>query len=514
MAKFKKYSYEQQLLLPVSLERQLLPDTFEYTLNLLINKKLDLSIFYEKYKNDLNGAPAYDPAILLKIVLFAYSKGIISSRKIAEFSSENIVCIALSADSKPHFTTIAHFISTLDDEITSIFTQVVTICYTENLIGKNMFAIDGCKLSSNCSKEWSGTKTELMNKVEKIKKSIEYLVKKHKEEDENPTDPNQIEREKKSIEKLKAKADKISTWLKDAEDRKGARGTPVKSNITDNESAKMATSHGVIQGYNGIATADDKHQVIIHAKAYGDSNESGHLTEILQDIHSTCSEAGVDTNIYEKVKITADSGYHNEQNMEYIVKNNIDAYIADNQFRKRDVRFDDRAKHRKKTANWQEIKTGKYFTPKDFLYNAEANTLTCPAGNPMWLKCSNYKANGGKHTGVTFKGHVHSCQTCDLRKKCLRNEKTKARQVTILSKGKDAPSCNYSEIMRQRFDTPYSRQVYSKRMGTIEPVFGNIRGTKKLNHFTLRGSKKVNIQWLLFCLVHNIGKVQVFGKSM
>lgn len=66
--------------------------------------------------------------------------------------------------------------------------------------------------------------------------------------------------------------------------------------------------------------------------------------------------------------------------------------------------------------------------------------------------------------------------------------------------------------MRQQFDTPYGRQMYSKRMGTIEPVFGNIRGNKKLNHFTLRGVNKVNTQWLLFCLVHNIGKVQVFGK--
>ncbi|HBD95031.1 MAG: hypothetical protein A2015_01485 [Spirochaetes bacterium GWF1_31_7] len=109
MARFKEYSYEQQLLLPVSFANQILPGTFEYTLNMLINEKLDLSIFYNRFKNDTDGAPAYDPSILLKIVLLAYSKGIISSRKIAEFSSENIVCIALSADSKPHFTTIKLF---------------------------------------------------------------------------------------------------------------------------------------------------------------------------------------------------------------------------------------------------------------------------------------------------------------------------------------------------------------------------------------------------------------------
>lgn len=276
----------------------------------------------------------------------------------------------------------------------------------------------------------------------------------------------------------------------------------------------MATSHGVIQRYNGIAATDDKHQVIVYAKAFGDSNESGHLPEILKDIQTECVNSSIDSNIYDKVMITADSGYHNEKNMEYIVTNSIDAYIADNQFCKRDVRFDDRVKHRKKTAGWQVIKTGKYFTPKDFIYDAKAKSLTCPADNAMWLQCSNYKANSGKHIGVSFMEHIHFCQNCGLRKKCMRSEKSKARQVIVLSKGKEAPTCNFTEMMRERFDTPYGRQIYSHRIGTVESVFGHIRGAKKLNHFTLRGASKVNSQWLLYCIIHNIGKVQVFGKRV
>jgi transposase len=242
MPKFKPYSYEQQLMIPVSLSRQILPGTFEYTLNTLIDEKLDLSIFNEKYKNDVTGAGAYDPAILLKIILFAYSKGINSSRKIEKFCRENIVCMALAADSRPHFTTIADFISSMDKECVDLFTRILAICYTENLIGKNMFAIDGCKISSNCSKEWSGTKAELLSKVEKIKKAVNYLVTKHRESDGNPEDQSDVEKEKESIKKLNAKADKISQWLDTHEDRIGSQGKPVKSNITDNESAKMATN--------------------------------------------------------------------------------------------------------------------------------------------------------------------------------------------------------------------------------------------------------------------------------
>lgn len=179
MANYKHYSYEQELLLPVSLSRQIIPGSFEYTLNFLIDNKLDLSIFNEKYKNDEVGAPAYDPSILLKIILYAYSKGIVSSRGIEQLCKENIVCIALSADTRPHFTTIADFISSMDNECIDLFSKILAVCYSEGLIGKNMFAIDGCKLSSNCSKEWSGTKQDLMKKVDKIKEAINYLVKKH-----------------------------------------------------------------------------------------------------------------------------------------------------------------------------------------------------------------------------------------------------------------------------------------------------------------------------------------------
>jgi len=110
------------------------------------------------------GAPAYDPAILLKIVLYAYSRGITSSRKIAQCCGENIIFMALSADTRPHFTTIADFISSADQEIIRLFLLVLLTCDEMGLIGKEMFAVDGCKMPSNASKEWSGTKEELQHK--------------------------------------------------------------------------------------------------------------------------------------------------------------------------------------------------------------------------------------------------------------------------------------------------------------------------------------------------------------
>jgi transposase len=123
MARYKHYNYSQMKLLPVSFKEQILPGTFEYTLSELIDEEIDLSVFDARYRNDETGAPAYDPAILLKIILYAYSRGITQSREIARLCEQNIVFMALSADTTPHFTTIAQFISTLEREIVSFIAK-------------------------------------------------------------------------------------------------------------------------------------------------------------------------------------------------------------------------------------------------------------------------------------------------------------------------------------------------------------------------------------------------------
>lgn len=104
MARYKTYNYAQMKMVAVSYERQILPGTFEHTLNHLIDHGIDLAPFAARYVNDETGAPAYDPAILLKVILYAYSRGVTSSRDIAGLCRENIIFMALSADSAPHFT--------------------------------------------------------------------------------------------------------------------------------------------------------------------------------------------------------------------------------------------------------------------------------------------------------------------------------------------------------------------------------------------------------------------------
>jgi transposase len=153
MARYKDYNYDQSKLLPINFSEQILPGSFEYTVNYLVDNELDLSVFESRYKNDETGSPAYDPAILLKIIFSAYARGYISSRSIERLCRENIIFMALSADSQPHFTTIASFISNMSDVIQPLFLEVLMVCGNAGLIGEEMFAIDGCKLPSNASKD-------------------------------------------------------------------------------------------------------------------------------------------------------------------------------------------------------------------------------------------------------------------------------------------------------------------------------------------------------------------------
>ncbi len=115
---------------------QLLPGTFEHAIHNLIENEVDMSVYFSAYKNENNGRPAYNPAILLKIILFAYSKSIKSSRDIEWHCKTNIIFKALSCDTEPHNTTIASFISGHPESVASVFEQILLTCDNQGLLGQ------------------------------------------------------------------------------------------------------------------------------------------------------------------------------------------------------------------------------------------------------------------------------------------------------------------------------------------------------------------------------------------
>ncbi|AKU14419.1 transposase [Aromatoleum toluolicum] len=151
MPRFKTPDYGLKMI-PVDFDRQVIPGSFEHALCHLVDHELDLAGLAARYRNDAAGAPAFSPAVLLKIVLLGYSRGLVSSRAIAAACRHNVLFMAVSGDSAPHFTTIAAFIAELGDEVARVFTQVLMICDRQGLIGRELFAIDGVKFPANASK--------------------------------------------------------------------------------------------------------------------------------------------------------------------------------------------------------------------------------------------------------------------------------------------------------------------------------------------------------------------------
>ncbi len=506
MARYKHIDTSPRFL-AVDLQRQLLPGTFEYALNHLVDHELDLSRFDARFNNDNTGAPALPPAMLLKVVLFAYSQGIVSSRNIERACREHVTFIALSGDSQPHFTTIAEFVSSLGDDIAHIFSQILFICDRQGLIGREMFAIDGVKLPSNASKAKSGTRADFGRQAAKLETAAKVMLERHREADQRVIEPDLHAKETQRLSRLQTDAAQMRQWMADhPEDRKGSKGAIRKSNRTDNDSAKMATSKGVIQGYTGVAAVDARHQIIVEAQAHGTGSEQELLIPVVQAMQATLADDSL---------ITADAGYHSEANLKQLAAMKVDALIADNNMRSRDERFAGQDKY-KALPDPIHDKGGKprkaaRYQPKDFDYDQQEGTCFCPAGKQLYGDGSGCTING--YAAVKFKGAQRDCVPCTHRDRCLLTpQKTKVRQVTFFH-GKADGHESYTDQMKRRIDSPKGRVQYCRRFATVEPVFGNLRHNKQLSRFTVRGRKKVDAQWKLFCLVHNIEKLAHHGYA-
>ena len=495
MARYKPVQ-SNGIFIPVVLHEQIQPGTFEFALDHLVDHELDLGALDARFRNDETGASAYDPRVMLKIVLLAYSRGLISSRRIAQACEQNVLFIALSGDSRPSFTHIAKFVRELGDDIRPLFAQVLMTCDRIGLIGKTMFAIDGVKLPANASKERSGTHAELAHRAARLDKAAAKIMALHQAQDEQGAAGSDAQRQHR-IDELQREAQATRDFVATHRKRLNRKGQELKSNLTDPDSAKMATSKGVIQGYAAQAAVDSAHQIIVAAEVIGSGSEQAMLLPMIEK-----AAAFGEPNTL----ITADAGYHSEANIQALHDRGIPAMIADTGMRRRDERIDN-AHHKAKGDALYDKTAGqvvKLFRPADFTFHS-AHTATCPAGKTL---TGNGRTHGQRgHRFERYEASRDDCAACPLRARCLRNPKaTRGRQVARFEPRQRAAE-DPSRRMREAIDSTRGRRLYSQRIATVEPVFANIRHHKRMSRFTLRGQAKVSTQWQLYCLVHNIEKL-------
>ena len=346
----------------------------------------------------------------------------------------------------------------------------------------------------------------MRQKKEKLEEKVKKLLEEHTRADqagetsrtaEQPSAQDKVHAQRPRLEKQVAR---IAQFLAEHEPKRGKRGKELQSNVTDNDSTKMQTSHGVLQRYNGQALVDAKHHVIVHAAAFGNGQDYGHVAPMLEGAKANGKAIGLPQHYFEGKRFSADSNYHSEANLQTCVQEQLDAYIPDTHFRQRDLRFATQARHK---PHPQEK-----FTLEDFTYDHEHDCYMCP--NDKCLKLEDRRHQIGNNLYRRYEANAADCGACPRREKCLQNPKTRRKHLAVFI---EPAHETLSQQMITKIDTPEARAIYGQRLAIVEPVFGNLRSQKRLDRFTLRGKIKVNIQWMLYFMVHNMEKIVHYGMA-
>jgi hypothetical protein len=252
------------------------------------------------------------------------------------------------------------------------------------------------------------------------------------------------------------------------------------------------TSNGYIQGYIGMAVSDQKEQIIVCAGAVGSANEGEHFPRMLEETLGNVKEAGVKAPEDTKPTFLCGKNYFSEENLKACEEHGADAIIPDSRYKRRLGR--------------------KKYMAEDFTFCEKENNYECPAGKKLEFKrVGKIKEVEGK----IYRGDPRDCGRCPVREKCMGKRKSppkKTRPRTLfIQKADENPLCR---TMREKLNEQEYQDKYAYRIQIIEPVFANIEYCKGLNRFTLRGAVKVNGQWQLYCIVHNLGKcLKAYNKD-
>jgi hypothetical protein len=201
-----------------------------------------------------------------------------SSRKIAQTCRENITFMALACGQVPDPSTIATFMASLKAESASVVRAILLVCAEQGLLGGSPFALEGVKLPSHAAKEWSGTFADLRQQQAKLEEKVQRIRARHaradKEEGESiAARRSEQQRGQEQPQRLEPLATRLEACLAANAPKGGKRGQELQSNVTDNESAKMCTAHGVRRGYNSQALVEAKPQGLVQAEAVGNGQD-------------------------------------------------------------------------------------------------------------------------------------------------------------------------------------------------------------------------------------------------
>jgi len=254
---------------------------------------------------------------------------------------------------------------------------------------------------------------------------------------------------------------------------------------------------------------DSKAQVIVHGMVSGSGQDYRHVGPVLEGAKEMLALGGLSEDLpLERAQLSADSNFHSEENLRACEAHGVDAFIPDTHFRRRDPRFATQGRHQMR----EQQQKRNLFGLEDFSYDGRKDCFLCPAGKLLELEAAT--AINPRGTAYRrYRARAADCSACPLKAKCLSTKRSTRRSLHVPKEDQPKP-LTLSQRMRVKIDLPESRRIYSQRLAIVEPVFANLRSNKGMDRFTYRGKLKVQVQWLCFCLVHNLEKIARFGGSL
>ncbi|MCK5674592.1 MAG: IS1182 family transposase [Spirochaetales bacterium] len=502
---FKNYNFNQNLLLPPSLEEMIPPNHPVRVVNQVVDN-LNLDSILKKYEG--GGCPAYHPRLMLKVLIYGYLTNQYSSRKIEQALQQNIHFMWLSGMSYPDHNTINRFRSDrLKGVLKEVFSQVILLLVDQGHITLKEAYLDGTKIEANANRYtfvWGKTikrsRERIKNQLKELWRYAESVTKEELEHNE-PESFDEIDAEKvtQTIEKI----DKALEG-KEVDKKVKQKLNYAKRNWPDNlkrydEQEKQMGSRNSISKTDPDATfmrMKEDHMLNGQLKPGYNWQISTENQFILgYTLHQTTADTTTLFDHMETLKITlgkmpevlvADAGYGSEENYEYLENNNIEAYVKYNYF------------HKEQCNKWK-LDPSRI---ENLHYNQEKDCYYCPMGQAMTFvyEKQSTTANGYRQTKRIYQ--AQNCKGCPMRSSCHRGKVNRKIEV-------NPRLIHFRKIVRKKLNSEKGKYYRGKRPVEPEAVFGMIKSNRNYRRFLLRGMEKVEIETGLLSLAHNLKKMAV-----
>jgi len=408
------------------------------------------------------GCPQYDPKAMLNLLVYGYSYGIRSSRKLEREAHYNLSFIWLIGGLKPDHKTIAEFRRNNKSALKKVLKQCARLCIELELIEGNTLFVDGSKVRGNASIKNTWTKQRCEKHLDKIDKRIKQILSECDATDEQEKGrPSLVamKEELKDAQTLKSKVQDILEQLKSEK---------VKSiNATDPECTKFRSNQGSHAGYNVQSVVDEKHGLIISSDVVNENNDLHQFADQIEQAHETL---GKQCDI-----ACADAGYADVNELEKIDSQGIKVIVPS-------------------AKQAERVKRSHPFDKSHFKYDKANDSYTCPQGHVLRYSSTNYQKH---HKVYRIGGSV--CKRCCHFGVCTNNPR--GRTMTRLLKEE------LVQKLEAQYEQPDSQKIYELRKQKVELPFGHIKRNLKVDSFLLRGLDGVRAETSLLASCFNIARM-------